>query len=48
MAAVGAEDVVFGRQEASAHQGHAAPLAVEAVVVPLAVLEGDVLAASET
>lgn len=48
VAAVGAEDVFFGRQEASADQGHAAPLAVEAVVVPLAVLKRDVPAASET
>lgn len=47
-AAVGAQDVIFGRQEAAAHQGHAALLAVEAVVVPLALLERDVLAASET
>lgn len=38
-AAVGAQDVVFGRQEAAAHQRHAALLAVEAVVVPMALLE---------
>lgn len=48
LAAVGTEDVVFGREEAAAHQRHAALLAVEAVVVPLALLEGDVLAAAET
>ena len=47
-AAVGAEDVVFARQETSTHQRHAAPFAVEAVVVPLALLERDVLTASET
>ena len=47
-AAVGAEDVVFARQETSAHQRHAASFAVEAVVVPLALLERDVLTASET
>lgn len=47
-AAVGAQDVVFRRQEPSTHQGHAALFAVEAVVVPLALLKRDVLAASET
>lgn len=47
-AAVGAEDVVFRCQETSADQGHAALFAVEAVVVPLALLERDVLAASKT
>lgn len=46
--AVGTEDVVLGRQEAVADQGHAATLAVEAVVVPLALLKRDVLAAAET
>lgn len=45
--AVGAEDVVFACLEASTHQRHAASFAVEAVVVPLTLLEGDVLAASE-
>lgn len=47
-AAVGAEDVIFACQETSADQRHAAPFAVEAVVVPLAQLERDVLAATET
>lgn len=46
--AVGAEDVVFARQETSTHQRHAALFAVEAVVVPLPLLKRDVLAASET
>lgn len=48
LAAVGAEDVVFARQETPTDQRHAAPLAVEAVVVPLALLERDVLATPET
>lgn len=47
-AAVRAQDVIFGRQEAAAHQRHVTLLAVEAVVVPLALFERDVLAASET
>lgn len=47
-AAVGAEDVIFARQETSADQRHAALFAVEAVVVPLALLKRDVLAAPET
>lgn len=47
-ATVGAEDVVVGGQEASADQGHAAAFAVEALIVPLALLKRDVLAAAET
>lgn len=47
-AAVGTQDVVFTCQETSTDQGHAALFAVEAVVVPLALLKRDVLAASET
>lgn len=47
-ATVGAEDVIFARQETSADQRHAALFAVEAVVVPLALLKRDVLAAPET
>lgn len=47
-ATVGAQDVVFTCQETSTDQGHAAPFAVEAVVVPLPLLKRDVLAASET
>lgn len=46
-ATVGAEDVVLARQETSADQRHAALFAVEAVVVPLALLERDVLASTE-
>lgn len=48
MATVGAQDVVVGGQEASADQGHAAAFAVEALIVPLALLKRDVLAATET
>jgi len=47
LAALGAEDVVTFSEEATANQGHGALLAVEAVVVPLALLERNVLAASE-
>lgn len=47
-AAVGTEDVLLGRQEPSADQGHTATLTVEAFVVPLALLKRDVLAAAET
>lgn len=47
-AAVGAQDVIFACQETSADQRHTAPLAVEAVVVPLALLKRDVFAAAET
>lgn len=47
-ATVGAEDVLFARQETSANQRHAAPFAVEAVVVPLALLKRNVLASPET
>lgn len=46
-ATVGTEDILLRCQEPSAHQGHAAAFAVEAVVVPLAVLKRDVLAAPE-
>lgn len=47
-ATVGTEDIFLGCQETSANQGHAATFAVEAFVVPLALLERDVLAAPET
>ena len=47
-AALRAQDVVALGEEAPPHQGHGALLTVEAVVVPLALLEGDVLAASQT
>lgn len=42
-----AEDVVALGEEATTDQGHGAGLAVETVVVPLALLKGDVLAASK-
>lgn len=45
---VGAEDVVPLCEEASPHQGQGALLTVEAVIVPLAFLKGDVLGATET
>lgn len=40
--------MVLGREEAPAHQGRAAAFAGEAVVVPLALLKRDVLAAAQT
>lgn len=46
--AVGAQDVVPLCEEASAHQGQGALLAVEAVIVPLPLLKGDVLGAAES
>lgn len=46
-AALWAQDVIPLSQEATPHQGHGALLTVEAVVVPLALLEGNVLAPSE-
>ena len=45
--AVGAQDVVPLREEASAHERQRALLAVEAVVVPLPFLEGDVLGTTQ-
>ncbi len=48
LAAVGAENVLFARQETSADQRLAAAFAFEAVVVPLAMLKRDVLTAAET
>lgn len=47
-AAVGAQDVVALRQEAPAYQGHGALHAGEALAVPLALLEGDVLGSRQT
>lgn len=47
LAALWAQDIVAFGQEATTDQGHGALLAVEAVIVPLALLEGNVLAASE-
>lgn len=46
--ALGAQDVVSLGQKASAHERHGALLAVETVVVPLALLKGDVFASSKT
>jgi len=47
LAALGAQDVITFSEEATANQGHGALLAVEAVVVPLALLKRNVLAASK-
>ncbi len=47
LAALWAQDIITFSEEATANQGHGALLAVEAVVVPLALLEGNVLAASK-
>ena len=47
-ATIGTEDVVLGCQEPSADQGYVAAFAVEAVIVPLALLKGNVLAAAKT
>lgn len=46
--AVGAQDVIPLSEEAPAHQRQGAFLAVEAVVVPLPLLEGDVLCAAKS
>lgn len=43
-AALWAQDVITLSQEATTHQGHRALLTVEAVIVPLALLKGNVLA----
>lgn len=47
LAALWAEDVVTLSEETTANQGNGALLTVEAVIVPLALLKGNVLAASE-
>jgi len=47
LAALWAEDVVTLGEETTADQGHGALLTVEAVIVPLALLKRNVLAASE-
>lgn len=47
-AALWAQDVVAFGEKATANQGHGALLTVEAVIVPLALLKGDVLAATKT
>lgn len=46
-AALWAQDVITFGEEPTTDQGHGALLAVKAVVVPLALLKGNVLAASE-
>lgn len=46
-AALGAQDIITFGQEATTNQRYRALLTVEAVVVPLALLKGNVLAASE-
>lgn len=48
LATLGAQDIVAFSQEAATDQGDGALLTVEAVIVPLALLKGNVLAASET
>lgn len=48
LAALWAEDVVTFSQKTAADQGHGALFAVEAVIVPLALLEGNILAASKS
>lgn len=47
LATLWAEDVVTLGEETTANQGHRALLTVEAVIVPLALLKRNVLAASE-
>lgn len=47
LAALWAQDVITFSQEATTDQGHGALLTVEAVVVPLALLKGNVFAAAE-
>lgn len=42
-----AQDIIAFSEEATANQGHRALLTVEAVIVPLALLKGNVLAASK-
>lgn len=48
LAALRAQDIITFSQEATTNQGYGALLTVEAVIVPLALLKGNVLAASET
>ncbi len=47
LAALWAQDIITFSEEATADQGHGALLTVEAVIVPLALLKGNVLAASK-
>lgn len=48
LAALWAQDVIAFSQKATANQGDGALFAVEAVVVPLALLKGNILAASKS
>lgn len=48
LAALWAQDVVAFSQKAAANQGDGALFAVEAVIVPLALLKGNILAASKS
>lgn len=48
LATLGTQDVITLSQEAAANQRDGALLAIEAVVMPLALLKGNVLAASKT
>lgn len=48
LAALWAQDVIAFGQKAAANQGDGALFAVEAVIVPLALLKGYILAASES
>lgn len=48
LAALWAQDIIAFSEEATANQGHGALLTVEAVIVPLALLKGNVFAASKT
>lgn len=47
LAALWAQDIIAFGEEATADQGHGALLTVEAIIVPLALLKGNVLAASK-
>ena len=47
LAALWAQDIITFGEESTADQGHGALLAVEAVIVPLALLKGNILAASK-
>lgn len=48
LATLWAQDIITLGEEATPDQGHGALLTVEAVIVPLALLKGNVLAASKT
>lgn len=48
LAALWAKDIITLGQKPTTDQGHGALLAVEAVIVPLALLKGNVLAATKT